>query len=256
MSEHHLTDEAKHLAGELVHEAEQEAEGTAALLTAERQPTLLEAMGGMLGILESALPSVAFVIAYSAGMSVRDAAVIAVGLAVVAAVLRVIRRTTPQFAIAGVIGVAISAWIATRTGEARNMFVIGLAANVVYTAAALGSIAVRRPLIGLIVGGFGEQGDAWRNDPAKYRAFRQATYLWASIFILRLVVQVPIYIADKAALLGTVKTAMGLPLFGVGVWLSWLILRSSGAVPGRPGGDTAADEPAASEPTTGTSPTS
>ncbi len=233
MSEHHLSGDAKHLAEEIVEEAEREVEGTAALLTAKEQPTILEAMGGPLGILESALPSVAFVIAYTAGMSVRDAAIIAVGLAVVAAVARIVRRTTPQFAIAGVIGVAISAWIATRTGEARNMFVIGLAANVVYAGAALGSIAIRWPLIGAIVGGVGEAA-TWRSDPAKYRAFRQATFLWAGIFILRLVVQVPMYIADKPALLGTVKTAMGLPLFGVGVWLSWLILRNAGAVPGAP----------------------
>lgn len=233
MTEHHLTDDAKHLAEEIVHEAEQEVEGTAALLTASSQPTILEAMGGPLGITESALPSVAFVIAYTAGMSVRDSAILAVALAVLAAVARIARRTTPQFAIAGVVGVAISAWIATRTGEARNMFIIGLAANVVYAGVALGSIVVRWPLIGAIVGGVGEAA-TWREDPAKYRAFRQATYLWVGIFVLRLIVQVPMYLADKPALLGTVKTAMGLPLFGVGIWLSWLILRGSGAVQGGP----------------------
>lgn len=233
MTEHHLTDDAKHLAGELVHEAEHEVEGTASLLTASEQPTILEAMGGPLGITESALPSVAFVIAYTAGMSVRDSAVIAVALAVLAAVARIIRRTTPQFAIAGVVGVAISAWIATRTGEARNMFIIGLAANVVYAGVALGSIVIRWPLIGAIVGGVGEAA-TWRDDPAKYRAFRQATYLWVGIFVLRLIVQVPMYLADKPALLGTVKTAMGLPLFGVGMWLSWLILRGAGAVQSGP----------------------
>lgn len=235
MSEHHLTGEVKHLAEEIASEAEQEVEGTAALLTAEQRPTLLDAMGGTLGILESAVPSVAFVIAYSAaGQTVKTSAIIAVALAVAAAIVRVARRSNPQFAITGVLGVGISAAIAVSTGEARNMFVVGLGANVVYAAVALGSIAFRRPLIGLIVGGFGED-DGWRHEPAKYRAFVLATYLWAGLFILRLVVQVPMYIADKPALLGTVKTAMGLPLFGVGIALSWLILRRAGAVPARDG---------------------
>lgn len=225
MSEHHLRDEAAHLAGDIVHETEQEVEGTAALLTADEQPTMLEAMGGPLGITESALPSVAFVIAYTAGMETTPAALVAVALAAVSAVARVIRKQTPQFAIAGVIGVGISAWIAHRTGEARNFFVLGLVANVAYAAIAFGSIAVRWPLVGVIVAGFGDSQSGWREDPRKMRAYRDASLMWGALFTIRLIVQVPLYIANLPGVLGTVKTIMGLPLFGLGVWLSWLILQ-------------------------------
>lgn len=250
MSEHHLRDEAAHKASEAIHEAEHEVEGTAALLTADEQPTLLEAMGGPLGITESALPSVAFVIAYTAGMETTPAALVAVALAAVGAVARVARRQTPQFAIAGLVGVGLSAWIASRTGEARNFFVLGLIANIAYAAIAFGSIAARWPLIGAIVGGLGEQS-GWREDPAKMRAYRDATLVWGALFTLRLIVQVPLYLADRPALLGTVKTAMGLPLFGVGVWISWLILRRlpDGPTGGSGGSSGSTGGPSASAPT-------
>jgi hypothetical protein len=45
------------------------------------------------------------------------------------------------------------------------------------------------------------------------------------MFGLRLAVQVPLYLAGQVAVLGAVNVGLGLPLFGIVVWLSWLILR-------------------------------
>jgi Protein of unknown function (DUF3159) len=238
MTEHHLRDQAAHLAGEIAHEAEEEVGGTAALLTAEEQPSLLQAMGGPLGAAESGLPSVAFVIAYTAGMETTPAAIVAVAIAAAAGLVRIMRRQTVQFAFAGVLGVVISALVASKTGEARNFFLPGLLANVAYATIAIGSLLLRWPFVGVMVAGFsGEQG--WRDNPPRMRAFRNATLVFALIFVVRLAVQVPLYLADATATLGVVKTAMGLPLFGVGVWLSWLMLR--GTEPAKPSAATAAE---------------
>jgi len=38
-------------------------------------------------------------------------------------------------------------------------------------------------------------------------------------------VQVPLYLSGHAAVLGAANVPLGLPLFGVAVWLSWLVLR-------------------------------
>ncbi|MEH3054830.1 MAG: DUF3159 domain-containing protein [Patulibacter minatonensis] len=229
MSEHHLRDEAAHLASEVKHEAEHEVEGTAALLTAKEQPSMIEAMGGPLGVTESALPSAAFVAAITIGAEDRTAGIIAVGIALVLTIARVARRQTPQFAIMGVIGVVISAWIASKTGEARNFFLPSFILNVVYGGLAVGSVAIGRPFIGYLVTGFGD--DSWRQDPLRMRPYRIASLLWGGIFFGRLVVQLPLYWTDSLVALGTAKIAMGVPLFGLGVYLTWLLLRSNSALP-------------------------
>jgi hypothetical protein len=45
------------------------------------------------------------------------------------------------------------------------------------------------------------------------------------MFVLRLLVQLPLYAADAVTALGAARLAMGVPLFGLTVWLSWLVLR-------------------------------
>jgi hypothetical protein len=182
-------------------------------------------MGGPLGMAESTIPSVAFVIAITAGAELKTAAIIAVGLALLLGIARAVRRQTVQFALTGVIGVGISAYVANHTGKAKNFFLPTFIANVAYAAICLISVAIGRPVIGYIVEGItGHQGD-WRSDPDKYRRFRLATLMWSGLFILRLVVQLPLYWTDSLVALGTAKIAMGIPLFAVGIWLTWMMLR-------------------------------
>jgi hypothetical protein len=173
---------------------------------------------------ETSLPGVAFVIAYSAsGSDTRLSAVVAVCVAGVFALARLVRRESPQHAISGIVGVGFAAFIATRSGKAENFYLPGLLANTAYASAFLISLAVRRPLVGLIVGQL--EGSSWREDPERLRAFTLATWLWAGLFLLRLVVQLPLYLAGAVVALGIARTAMGLPLFALGLWLSWLIVR-------------------------------
>lgn len=209
---------------EALHETEREARETTSLLTAKEPPSLIEAMGGPRGMTESAAPTLAFVIATTAGAETKSAAIIAVGLALVAAAARLVRRDTPFFAILGVVGVAISAWLASRTGEARNFFVPGFFLNGGYALLMIGTVVARRPAIGYAVAGFGGS-DRWWEDPVRLRVFRTVTLLWAGIFLLRLVVQVPLYLADETVALGTARLVMGYPIFGLGLLLSWRLIQ-------------------------------
>lgn len=194
--------------------------------TASPPKTLQEAVGGPLGMAETSLPPVAFVIAYTAsGSSTNTAAIVAVGLALVLALARITRRQSPVYALSGLIGVAFAAFIATRSGRAEDFFLPGLLANAAYASAFLISLAVRRPLVGIIVTKLDGEDDSWRDDPLRVRAFVRATWLWAGLFALRLLVQLPLYLAGAVVALGVAKTAMGLPLFGVGLWLTWLLVR-------------------------------
>jgi hypothetical protein len=189
-------------------------------------PTLAEAVGGPLGLVETSLPAVAFVIAYVAsGSDTNTAAGVAVGLALVLAVARIVRRESPRHALSGLVGVAFAAFIATRSGKAEDFFLPGLLANAAYASAFVISIAVRRPLVGLIVSQLDGEGPGWREDPERVRAFTRASWLWAAMFVLRLAVQLPLYLAGAVVALGIARTAMGLPLFALALWLTWRLVR-------------------------------
>ncbi len=178
------------------------------------------------------MPPVAFVVAYTAsGQDTTVSAGVALGVGVLLAVARVARRETVQHAFTGLIGVALAAFIATRTGKAENFFLPGLLANAAYALVYFVSIVIRRPLIGVIVAGFTGGGSAWREDPLLMRTYTRASWLWVALFLLRLLVQLPLYLAGSVTALGVARTAMGLPLFGLGIWLTWLVIRPVMAAP-------------------------
>ena len=189
-------------------------------------PSLAEAIGGPLGVAETSLPAVAFVVAYTAsGSDTNTAAGVAVGLALLLTIARLARRESPQHALSGLLGVGFAAFIATRSGKAENFVLPGLLANAVYASAFLVSLAVRRPLVGIIVTKLDGEDDGWRDDPRRMRAFVRATWLWTGLFLLRLVVQLPLYLAGAVVALGIARTALGLPVFVLGLWLTWLLVR-------------------------------
>lgn len=189
---------------------------------------MAEMVGGPVGILESSLPAVAFVAAYSLTGSDTEVSVgVAVGIALLIALARIVRRESPVYAVSGLVGVAFAAFVATRSGKAENFFLPGLLMNAGYAAACLISIAARWPIIGVIVGQIDGEGFGWRENPARARVFRNLTFMWAGVFLIRLLVQIPLYLAEEVVALGVVKTAMGLPLFALAGWLTYLYSRRS-----------------------------
>jgi len=193
-------------------------------------PNLAEAVGGPVGMAETTTPGVAFVVAYTiSGSDIDIAAGVAVGLAFVLTVVRLVRRESPRHALFGLVGVAFAAFIARVSGRAENFFLPGLLLNAVNVTAFVVSVAIRRPLVGVIVGQFDGAAGGWRADPVRVRAFTRATWLWAGLFALRLLVQLPLYLAGAVVALGVARTAMGLPLFALGLWLTWLLVRGSRA---------------------------
>ena len=145
-------------------------------------------------------------------------------------VLRLLRRETLQFALAGVVGVGIAAFIATRTGRAEDFYLPGLFINLAYAAGYAISIAIRYPLLGVLVGAVTGDGMKFRDDPDRLRAFSRASWIWVGLFTARLAVQLPLYLAGAVVALGAARVAMGLPLFALGIWLSYLVLRREGAI--------------------------
>ena len=122
-----------------------------------------------------------------------------------------LRRETPRHALTGLVGIGFAAFVAARSGKAENFFLPGLLANAAYATAMLVSVAIRRPLIGYVVGQLDGEGIAWRDDPLRVRVFMRASLMWAALFALRLAVQLPLYLAGAVGALGVATHRDGHP---------------------------------------------
>ena len=185
----------------------------------------MAAVGGVRGLVESIAPGLVFVVVFLITRELLPALVASSALAVLAVVVRLVQRTPLTQAFSGMLGVAISVVWAWQTGEAANFFQWGLWVNAAYLVGTVLSILVRWPLVGAIVALIrGEWEEGWRSSPM-YRRYVMATWLWAGLFAARLAVQVPLLLDDAVGWLGTAKLLMGVPLFAVVIWLTWLMVR-------------------------------
>lgn len=208
------------------------------------------AIGGRRGLVESIVPSLVFVLTFTITQELAWSVWGAIGVAVALAVVRVVQRQSLQQALGGLVGVAIAAFFAARSGQAVDFYLPSLLKNIGYAAAYLVSILVRWPLLGILVGPLTGEGMAWRRDPARLRAYSQASWAWVAMFLLRVAVQYPLYQAQALGALGFASVVLGLPLFGLTIYVSWVILRRvppATAAGTRPAGAPPAEATAAPE---------
>jgi hypothetical protein len=131
-------------------------------------------------------------------------------------------------AIAGALGIGLSAYLTLRDGgHPADYFIQGFFTNIAYGLVLAISILVRWPVIGFLVGLFRSEPLGWRVDKKLLRRADLSTALFVALFSLRLAVQLPLYFANQIEALGIARVAMGVPLYALCIWLSWLLLRSS-----------------------------
>ncbi|GGP40253.1 DUF3159 domain-containing protein [Saccharothrix coeruleofusca] len=192
----------------------------------EKQPTLLEQMGGVSGLVFSSLPVVVFVLV-NAFAGLMPAIWSALAAAVLIGVYLAMRKGSVQPAVSAVFGVGIAAFIAYRTGSAKGFFLFGIWQSLVYGGVFVVSILVRWPLAGVIWSFLNGQGTGWRQDRASVRDYDIATLVWALVFGARFVVQRWLYDEASVGWLAFARLAMGYPLMAVAVAVTvWAVRRS------------------------------
>lgn len=237
--------------------------------------SVADAVGGWRGLVESTAPGLVFVVVFVATRELMPAIVGSLAVTLVAVLARLLRRSSVTYALGGVLGVAIGAFWAWRSGEAENYYAWGLITNAAFALAMAVSLAVRYPVVGLVAGSLGltrreraenvaADGDdadqltesttggepvvddgveitaaaepapqgfadivdlSWREVPDELRRYTLATWLWLAAFLLRLAVQVPLFLGGSVAWLGTARLVMGLPMWALVLWVTWLLVR-------------------------------
>lgn len=188
------------------------------------------AVGGWRGSLETAVPMVVFVIAWTVTHDIRLSAGAALVTAALAAALRAAHGGSMQFVLSGFLATGIAAFFALRSGRAEDAFLPGILLSTAYGIGSVVSIITRWPLVGFIVGAGDprakEDPFAWRKDPGIVRVATRLTYVIVALYAVRLGVMVPLYLAGNVAALGVARVVLGWPAWvGALALMGWLLAR-------------------------------
>lgn len=187
--------------------------------------SLVDSIGGPLGIVEAVLPATLFSFTYALSKDALSAVIVAASSSLVFIVIRLIQRKALTQAIVGALAIALAAFLALRDGgQAADYFIPGFITNASYGSVLLISVLIRRPIMGYIAQLlFGLQG--WREDRPTYRRLRLVTLIWVGFFAARLTVQLPLYFANAVEALALARAIMGAPAYAGLLALTWVLLR-------------------------------
>jgi hypothetical protein len=173
---------------------------------------LAKALGGRRGMLEGAIPTLGFTVTWISTHNLRLALIVSGSLAVAALLVRIVQRSTVQFVFNAMVGIGIAAVFALRSGRAEDAFLPGLIYNTVYAVLLVGSVLVRWPLIGFMIGSVTGEPTEWHRDKRLVWLCSKLTLVLAAPCVVRVIVQYPLWATGHAGWLGIAKLAMGWPL--------------------------------------------
>lgn len=202
---------------------------------------LATALGGKRGIVEGAVPTIVFTSVFLLTDQLRPALIAGLSLSVLAVVVRLVQRSTVQFAVNALFGIGIAAAFALRAANAggtpedaaRAFFTPGLIYNGIYAVVLVGTVVAGWPLVGFLVGSVTGETTQWHQDAALVRLCSRLTLVLAAPCIVRVAVQLPLWLDSQIGLLGATKIVMGWPLQVAALALmGWLLSRDS--IPAEP----------------------
>ncbi|GAA8848972.1 hypothetical protein DUHN55_28330 [Helicobacter pylori] len=178
-----------------------------------------EAFGGLRGSLEAALPMLVFVVVWSVTKDRTLSLGSAAALTVVLAVARLAQRQTLQYVLTSIFATGLAAFFALRSGNAEDAFLPGILTSLAYLAGSLVSVLVRWPVVGLMVGVADQAAVAagdpfrWRRNAAAVRVCSRLTLVLVAVYVIRVGIMGPLYLAGNVAGLTIAKVALGWPLW-------------------------------------------
>lgn len=183
---------------------------------------LSDALGGIRGSLETTLPMLAFVVTWSVTKDRQLSLGLAGGLVLVLLAARLLARQSVQFVVSGVFAAAIAAFFALRSGRAQDAFLPGILTSLAYGVGSLLSIVLRWPLVGFLIGAAdpaAREGDPfrWRRNDAAVRVCSRLTLVLVGVYVIRVGIMGPLYLADDVAALTVCKVVLGWPLWAAAV---------------------------------------
>jgi hypothetical protein len=204
---------------------------------------LSKALGGKRGMFEAAVPTLIFTMTFLLARDLKLALVTSGAAALVLLAIRIVQRSSVQFVVNSLVGIGIGAlfaWRSARGGgdvndQALAYFLPGIIYNAGYAVVITLTILVRWPVVGFMVGSVAGDPTAWHKDPQVVRLCSNLSWLLVLPCIVRVAVQLPLYVVGKngiydtdaaVAALAISKIAMGWPLqLAALAGMVWLLAR-------------------------------
>lgn len=202
------------------------------------------ALGGRRGMLEAAAPTLIFTFVWLPTKDVETALLASVPVAVLLLVVRLVQRSTVQFVMNALFGIAI-AWVfvrfAGRAGasedeQALAFFLPGILWSSVYSILIAASCLTRWPLVGFMLGGVTGDPTAWHDDRQIVRLCSRLTWVLGLPGMVGVALQGPVWLAgwsgtiaaDTAVVVITfLRYGLGWPLrIGAFALMTWLLARN------------------------------
>jgi hypothetical protein len=202
---------------------------------------IAEQLGGVRGLIESSLPVLAFVLlnvvlgSAVLGLEKHTALYWAIAGSVISALaiggFRLARKEPVRHAVNGLFGIALGAYFAWRTGDAKNFYLPGILLTFGQAAVLLLSVVVRKPLIGYVWGIMANKGHQdWFGNTRLFRTFQWLTLVWVASLSLRAGIQYYLWAQGEANALGVVRILISWPIYAATfAYTAWAIHRVTSA---------------------------
>lgn len=190
-----------------------------------------ESVGGATGLAQSSLPSAVFVLV-DGSFGLQTGIAVAFGVGVACAVLRAAGRQPVRPVLGGFVGLAISSFIALRTGSARDYFLPDIWFSLACACALSVSILIGRPLVGVAWSALNGTSTAWRHDRPSRFGYQIATAALAAMYAIRFGVQHWLYDQHSAGWMAVAKIAVNYPLWALALCVvAWAVRRADRRLP-------------------------
>lgn len=202
---------------------------------------LSQQLGGVKGVIEAAVPITLFVVLNpilgerqlgpldGLQWSIIVSAASAVGIAI----WRAARKESIRYALNGLFGIALGAFLAWNSDDARDFYLPGIIWGAVYGVGFIVSALVRHPIIGWVYAVIAQGGKKeWRQNRPLVDVLCWITVLWGVVFLLKNAVRVWLYLLDADNALGWVTLFGGTPVtIALTALTIWVVRRRMKAVP-------------------------
>jgi hypothetical protein len=210
----------------------------------EPMPTMSEQiadqLGGVRGLVESSVPVLTFVLLNflfsndTLGLFADERTGLywaiggSVATAVLIAIYRLYRKESIRHAVNGLIGIALGAYLAARSGQAKDFYLPGILLSFGQAALLLLSVAFRKPIIGFVWAVMANKGKHdWLTMPKLFKTFQWLTVAWAVSLVVRAGVQGVLYLSDHADWLGVARIFLSWPIYaGMLALTVWAVRRT------------------------------
>jgi hypothetical protein len=172
-------------------------------------------LGGWRGMIEAAVPIASFIVV-NVVWALEPALLVSIGVALAIAATRLAQRRPVRYAINGLFGIGIGAFLAWRSGDARDFYLPGILISYLYVVLFIGSVLIRHPLVGWLWSIMFDGGrSTWRQDPVLMRTLTWLTLVWAVVWVVKVSIQFGFYLADMEHALGAARIVLGTPVFAL-----------------------------------------